>query len=404
MTMHNATAAASLAPSAVIERAQLAFAFETVKLATEKRNSLPILATARITGDGTSAIVTATDCDLEISVTIPGAVDSRLAMCLDVHKFADLLKKAPAADMVALSQPGAGSPAANGDPTFDGKATADFERVTYKLPAIHPCNWPPLQAPDASTSAHLDIPGAVARDSFAAVAGAISTEETRYYLNGVYMHRPDNGAGRASPLTLVATDGHRLYRQTVAAGDVLQNPDSFLPGVILPRKLVAILGKLWKGKACPESVAFTVAENRVAIEWGAVRIVAKTIDGTFPEYQRVIPSHNGNVARIGGAALTEGIKAVATISDEKGRAVRCTWDAGNVALSMQSPDAGSAHTDVACTYDGDGIEIGFNARYLIDLVAVAGESVSVAMGDAGSPALITGDRDGWTGVLMPVRV
>lgn len=388
MQIQNTIAAAR--PSAVIERAELAGAFAKLTTVVEKRPHLPILATARVVAHGEFARLSATDLDTEIHIDIPAAIDARFSLCLDAHKFADLLKKAPAADMVAFEAPEAD----------DEKMAADFERIRYSLPVLPSADFPDISQ-DMVAAKVFELDGRTFRDSLAAVEGAISTEETRFYLNGVFIHRPDWTADGSAQLVMVATDGHRLYRQTITAPEGTEG----MPGVILPRKLVGVLLKLWKGKAAPETVRLRVTGERIELTWQGVRIVARPIDGTFPDYTRVIPMHNDNVAEFSAAAMLEAIKGLAAISPERGRAVRIEAAEGEpLRLSMIDPENGTAETTLAAVYTGAPIEIGFRASQLAEILAEVGEPARAAMSDASGPVVITGDRPGWTGVLMPMRV
>jgi DNA polymerase-3 subunit beta len=400
MTYHNAAAILADPATAVVERAPLTKAFEIVNQAVENRNTLPILSNARLIGDGSSLFITGTDLDLELSVSIPAAADSRFALTLPAGRMRDLLKKATASDFVAFTMP-----------DDSNAATVDFERVKYRLAALPVADFPELRGPSPlefdgvtvdSSYRSFTMTGAAFWAAIDATMGAMSTEETRYYLNGIYMHVAHDGT-----LRFVATDGHRLYRQDMAA----PNGSADMLGIILPKKTVALLYKLMKGKACPDSIGIEVTSTKARFTWGDpgfyVSLQSKLIDGTFPDYERVIPAFNDKPATFDPESMLEAIRAVSLISSERGRAVRMEFDAGKCGLIVNNPDAGSASADITCQYDSERVEIGFNARYMVDAIPTAspdGGAVSITMADAGSPATITGSRDGWLGVLMPMRV
>lgn len=408
MTYHNAAAILADPATAVVERAPLTRAFEIVNNAVENRNTIPILSNARLQGDGSAIFITGTDLDLELTVTIPAAADSRFAVTLPAGKMRDLLKKATASDFVAFTMPEVEHKAATAhnpeQDVFSGPATIDFERVKYRLNALHPNDFPSFTGPtplnDPAYRA-FKMTGAAFWSALDSVMSAISTEETRYYLNGIYMHVAHDGA-----LRFVATDGHRLYRQDMAAPEGCDD----MAGVIIPRKTVTILHKLMKGKNCPDHVEIEATATRLRFTWGDpgfyVSLQSKVIDGTFPDYERVIPTGNDKPAAFDPESMLEAIRAVSLIDHERGRAVKLSVDSGKIGLDVRNPND-SAHAEIAADYSSEFIEIGFNAGYLTDAIATAspdGEAVTVTMADAGSPAIFTGSRDGWMAVLMPMRV
>jgi DNA polymerase-3 subunit beta len=396
--MHVSTISAASTVSAIIARADLAAAMPTILEAVEKRNTTPILGTVRITADGDGALLTGSNLDLEIRVRIPGAIDDRFGLCLDAHKLGELLKKAPTAEYVAIAQPEFPSPSftKEGHPiSRTMKADTDFERVTFGLPAEPVDDFPAGLGFNGSHS--FTMSGAELRDHIAAVAGGISTEETRYYLNGIYMHFRDYDG----VLTFVATDGHRLYRQDAGAPEGAEG----MPGIIIPKGTISTLLKLLKGKACPAEVRVDVSDSRVSFRFGAVEIRSKVIDGTFPDYQRVIPLHNDRIAMVDTAQLQDSLAGVLAISDQKGRAVKMVFGDDVVSLHVNDPDNGTARTDCpVASYEGDPMEIGFNGKYLGAILDLCGKSTTIALADSGSPTLFHGDRTGWMAVLMPLRV
>jgi DNA polymerase-3 subunit beta len=400
MTYHNAAAILADPATAVVERAPLTQAFEIVNNAVESRNTIPILSNARLQGDGSAIFITGTDLDLELTVAIPAAADSRFALTLPAGRMRDLLKKATASDFVAFTA------------NDDGVATIDFERVKYRLQSLPMKDFPNLRGPSPlqrdlvtvdSTYRSFKMSGAAFWQAIDATMGAMSTKETRYYLNGIYMHVAHDGG-----LRFVATDGHRLYRQDMAAPD----GSADMPGVILPRKSVALLYKLMKGKACPETVGIDVTSTKARFTWGDhgfhITLQTKLVDGTFPDYQRVIPSSHDHSAKFEPESMLEAIRAVSLISSERGRAVKMTMVAGKITLDVNNPEAGSAQADVAATWDGAaGFAVGYNAAYLVDVVSTAsadGAEVTWQGTEAGNPAIFTGSREGWMAVLMPMRV
>lgn len=381
--------------NALIERQHLASAFEIVTTVIESRNHIPVLDNARVTARGNLATITATDLDVEIAVTVPAAIDAGFDVTIPAKKMKELLKGAPKADYVAFEN-------------ADDIVAADFEKVRYRLHAIAATDFPTLKGPE--NGAYFMMRGADIANGLDAVSGAISTEETRYYLNGIFFERHDTGDGHE--LRMVATDGHRLYMQKLELPGVIGQWPSmgYQQGVIIPRKVVALLSKLMRGKKCPDFINITVASEVsrfvFSYEFGEVTITAKNIDGTFPDYQRVIPSwSNFPAARFDSEGLAEGIKAVSLISSEKGRAFKLSVDGNGAQLVVNNPDMGSAVANVPCQWESEPTEIGFNARYMLDALDVAGDGdVSIYLQDPGAPGVVIGKREGWLAVVMPMRV
>lgn len=381
--------------NAVIERQHLAAAFEIVSTVIESRNHIPVLDNARVTASGNLATITATDLDIEIAVTLPAAIDAGFDVTIPAKKMKELLKGAPKADYVAFENDG-------------DVVAADFKKVRYRLKAISASDFPTLRGP--ADGAYFIMRGADIVNGIDAVAGAISTEETRYYLNGIFFERHDGHDGQE--LRMVATDGHRLYMQKLELPGVIGKWPSmgYQQGVIIPRKVVGLLSKLMRGKNRPDCIAITVADNAsrfvFSYEFGEVTITAKNIDGTFPDYQRVIPRwSNFPAARFDSEGLAEGIKAVSLISSEKVRAFKLSVDGNGAQLVVNNPDTGSAVANTPCQWESEPTEIGFNARYILDALDVAGNGdVSIYLQDPGAPGVVIGKREGWLAVVMPMRV
>lgn len=388
MTTLNTAVSATAAASAIAARADMTAAMDIVTEAIERRPHAPVLENVRLIGEaGEFLFLTGTDLDCEITARIPAASDASFAATIPAYTLRDFLKKAPKSDHVALSTP------------EENFVTADFERVRYRLQSLPVSDFPVMDT--AFGNHRFTMTGADFHMALDRVKGAISTEETRYYLNGVFMHASESG------LHFVATDGHRLYKQDVTAPDGSEG----IPAVIIPRAAIGTLHKLTKGKKCPDAVEVEVTESKIRFGFTtpdgiAVTVTSKLVDGTFPDYQRVIPTGNDKVASFAVNDLAEAIKGVSLISSERGRACRFEFDAGNCALAVENPDKGKASADVACDYESDPLVIAFNYAYLLDALSIFGERVYFAFSDAGCPAIINApaDLEGFTAVLMPMRV
>jgi DNA polymerase-3 subunit beta len=227
---------------------------------------------------------------------------------------------------------------------------------------------------------------------------AISTEETRYYLNGIYVHAA--GTNKTQTLRAVATDGHRLAQTEIE----LPEGATGLPGIIVPRKTVGEVQRLIEDTEAEIKVELSQGKIRLTI--GNVVLTSKLIDGTFPDYGRVIPQNNDKELVVDKADFASAVDRVSTISSERGRAVKLALSSGKLVLSVTNPDSGSATEEIEVEYASDPLDIGFNSRYLLDIAAqIEGEVAVLRLADPGSPTLIQ-DRDNKTAlyVLMPMRV
>lgn len=427
-----------LPASAVVDRAALTKAFDIVKSVVETRSTIPILSNAMLHASGDSIVVTATDLDMEIRVTVPASIDKDFRVTAPAHALQSFLKKATACDLVAFTTaPGPMLERKVAVSDLSGKTetelyteagtlTVEFDAVKYRLNAL-PCADFPIWNP-GEFSHRFTMPGKVLWDMIDGTSGAMSTEETRYYLNGIYAHVIEGNpvwsdvsnsyvaSNQPGQFVLVATDGHRLYRQTVEAQDGALG----MPGAILPRKLVELVLKLTKGKACPAEFDIAVSATAFRVAYGNVEILSKLVDGTFPDYQRVIPSNDGIAMTFDRDAMAEAVRSVSLISSERGRAVKFIVARDGCKLVVMNPDSGSAVSTIACGWDADEFEIGVNGRYLDAVLADIGDGqVTMTFGldyrqedlpesergaDAGSPIRLIGPREGWDGVLMPMRV
>jgi DNA polymerase-3 subunit beta len=226
---------------------------------------------------------------------------------------------------------------------------------------------------------------------------AMSTEETRYYLNGIYLHAADNDG--VAVLRAVATDGHRLARFEMP----LPEGASGMPGIIVPRKTVGELRKLIEEAG--DAIQVSLSESKIRFAFDHIVLTSKLIDGTFPDYQRVIPKNNDKIVEVNPKIFSRAIDRVSTISDGKSRAVKTSLNGKTMTLSANSPEAGSATEDLEVN-GNDNMEIGFNARYLLDITQqIEGDGCRLTLADAASPTIIqdSGDASALY-VLMPLRV
>ncbi len=368
---------------ATIERATLLKSLSHVQSVVERRNTIPILSNVLLeaSADGTIRLM-ATDLDLQIVESVEAAVDQAGATTVSAHTLFDIARKLPEGSQVELA-------------AADGKMQINAGRARFNLSTLPRDDFPVIAEGELPTK--FELPAATLRQIIDKTRFAISTEETRYYLNGIFLHVSDE----AQPvLKAAATDGHRLARVTVPRPDGAEG----MPDVIVPRKCVAELRKLLD--EVDGSVEVTLSPTKIRFGLGSAVLTSKLIDGTFPDYSRVIPTGNDKMLKIDPRSFEEGVDRVATIATEKTRAVKMALERDKITLSVTSPENGTAAEEVSGDYASEGFEIGFNARYLLDILGqIEGDIVEVHLADAAAPTLIReNDKSPALYVLMPMRV
>jgi DNA polymerase III subunit beta len=368
-----------------LERAALLKALGHVHRVVERRNTIPILANVLLQARDQALTLKATDLDIEITESVGADVAQAGGTTLPAHVLYDIIRKLPDGAKVSLET--------SGD---SGQLVLRAGRSRFMLQSLSESDFPDLNAGDLSH--HFSLPASQLKKLIEKTQFAISTEETRYYLNGIYLHALEVGGHMM--LRAVATDGHRLARVEIPA----PAGASGMPGIIVPRKTVAELQKLVEdGEA---EVRIDMSTAKIRCTFGAVVVTSKLIDGTFPDYARVIPGANDKRLVVERAAFEAAVDRVSTISSERGRAVKLALADGKMTLSVNNPDSGSAVEELEVDYESAPIDIGFNARYLLDIAAqLDSDTALLKFNDPGSPTLIQ-DRDGASTlyVLMPMRV
>jgi DNA polymerase-3 subunit beta len=369
----------------ILERSNLLKSLNHVHRVVERRNTIPILSNVLLSAEGASLEMKATDLDLEVTEATPAKVERGGATTVPAHLLYDIVRKLADGAEVMLKT------------DEDGNAmTVTSGRSSFRLQCLPQSDFPELSAGSFSHIFRLDsvaLKGLIEKTQF-----AISTEETRYYLNGIFLHTHE--AGGKLKLRSVATDGHRLARAEIDAPAGSEG----MPGIIIPRKTVSELQKLVDDPDI--AVTTELSETKIRFTIGSVILTSKLIDGTFPDYQRVIPTGNDKKLIIDRQSFAAAVDRVSTISSERGRAVKMSINDGQVTLAVNNPDSGSATEELAADYSSDPIEIGFNAKYLLDVAAqLTGSEAKFMLADAGSPTLIHDMADETAlYVLMPMRV
>ena len=368
-----------------IERAALLKAVGQAQSVVERRNTIPILANVLIEADANGVSFRATDLDIEVLDRAPAHVDKPGATTVPAVTLHEIVRKLPDGALVQLSDDGA-----------SGRVTVQAGRSTFTLATLPKEDFPVMAS--SEYAANFSAPAAVLRRLFDKSKFAISTEETRYYLNGVYMHVAQGESGPV--LRCVATDGHRLARIDAPLPEGAQG----MPGVIVPRKTVGELRKLLDDDEA--QIAVSVSETKVRFATPGVTLTSKVIDGTFPDYSRVIPTNNARRMEVDAAEFAKAVDRVATVSSERSRAVKMQLDEDRLILSVNAPDSGAAEEELAVAYGDERLEIGFNAKYLLEIASqVDRENAVFLFNSSADPTLMReGNDTSAVYVVMPMRV
>lgn len=384
---------ASKAGHIEVQAGKLAKAMQQIDKVVERKNTLPILYMVRIDAKRDAITLTATDLDIWVSDRIEHDCHASeiqpFSLCVSSRKLFEAVNALPVEATVSLTTDGG---------RLRVEAHSLFGPVSYRFPTLPVADFP--SGPTIQAVSEFEISAFALASGFDAVRHAISTEETRYYLNGIFWHVKDLS------LVMAATDGHRLARHSMALPDGAET----LPDSIIARKSVSLIGSIidqLPTKQMDElDISVAVATNRISLTIGSFDVTAKLIDGTFPDYTRVIPTANDRLAVVKPAFLAGAVRQVMLIASEKTRAVKCVFESGKVSLSCVSPDNGEASAQLPCDYTGEDMTIGFNSTYLLAILdRMAGEECRLKLADPAAPTLFVNYEGASTDyVLMPMLV
>jgi DNA polymerase-3 subunit beta len=364
----------------VVPKTQLLRELQFFQGIVERKNTIPILANVLIEAKGNEMRMLATDLEVALRSRCEASVAKGGSLTLPAKKLYEIVKALPETD-VRIEEDRTGV-----------KVAAD--RFDSRMQTLPREDFPTL--PDASGKARAALPRAALKEMVAKTQFAITGEDTRYFLNGAkFVLRPDS-------LTLVATDGHRLalveVAHTVGVSEEV--------GVILPKKTLLELGKLLvEGDG---DVLFEPGENHLFFDVGGRMLISRMIDGQFPAYERVIPKNNDKQIDFERERLTNAVKRVALLSNERSRAVKLEIHKGKVEVTSSSSEFGEAREELPVDYAGDALTISFNAQYVLDFLnVVETDGVQLSLKDEVSQAVMTpvgAQGYSYTYVIMPMRI
>lgn len=387
-----AEAAPTEAPAAdapialVVEHAALQKALGHVQSVVERRNTVAILSNVLLRAKGETLSLTATDMDVSITEHIAATIEQEGITTIPAHTLYEIVRKLPDGSQITLKHDDAGN-----------NILLEAGSSNFSLPCLPSAEFPFLDEGELPCS--FSLPTAEAISLLEKARFAMSTEETRYYLNGIYFHAIKGENEQL--LRSVATDGHRLARIETAIPQGAEN----MPGVIIPRKTVTELRKLLEDDT--ETLHISLSATKIRFVYGSITFLSKLIDGTFPDYSRVIPTENDKIMEVNCKALIKAVDRVSTITSEKARSIKLVVSSGKIELSATNDESnGSAREELEANYAATPINTGFNSRYLMEMLSECeGETVQFLFSDDGAPAIVrdTGSP-GSLYVIMPMRI
>ena len=363
-----------------IDQALLLKALAHTQSIVERRQTIPVLSNVLIETNKKGISLKATDNEIEIAEIVPAEVEEEGAITIPAHKLYDIVRRLPDGSQLSLSA---------SDTT--GQVTLACGRSRFALASLPADGFPTMAKEEAPFSFQLtpaDLADMIGKTGF-----AVSVEETRYNLNGIYLHQKENN------LVAVATDGHRL---ALTKRDLPEGAKG-MPGVIIPRKTIGELTKLLSENT--EKVEISLSANQIRFKLNKVELSSRLIDGTYPEYEKVIPIKNDKKMVADTKALSQVVERVSVVS-EKSRGIKLAIQPNLLQVTAAAADEGSAEDELDITYDGAATDIGFNFRYLLDILAqIKGEKAHMLFEDSVSPVILQDTKDNDTlYVLMPMRV
>ena len=370
-----------------IDRSALLTALQHVHSVVERRNTIPILSNVLIEAKEDGVYLTATDMDIAVIEKInleKSEVMQLGTITTSAQMLYDIVRKLPENVKVELLS--------EKNDRLGIKASSS----SFALNCLPAEDFPSISQEEFKFTFSLgtnDLIRLIDKTSF-----AMSLEETRYYLNGIYLHAVKDAEGEK--LRTVSTDGHRLSRVDMNIPEGANE----IPGVIVPRKTIMEIRKLLEDHS--DTINLSLSDNKIKLSFSNVILTSKLLDGTFPDYSRVIPEQNDKTVTISNQLLSEAVDRVSTVSTDKTRAIKVNISKGNLIISATNPDKGSASEILDVIYDGEEVEIGFNSKYVLDVARqIKGNEIIIKLSDSVSPTLVYDKDDkGVLFVLMPMRV
>ncbi|PLX97695.1 MAG: DNA polymerase III subunit beta [Desulfuromonas sp.] len=351
----------------------------------EKRNTIPILSNVLVEADKEGLFITATDLEVGMRAKYPASIKSPGKITVSAKKIFEIIKELPEKEII-----------------FKAKDNCWIEiscgKSVFNIVGLSSDEFPHFPQPDETKM--IPISGQLLGQMIEKTYFSVSTDETKYNLNGIYFKTIEEDQKKY--LLLVATDGHRLAldKRAVDTPEI----EELINGVVFPRKGIIELKKITEETEADIKLGFM--DNSAVVIKDDTIVVMRLVDGDFPDYNRVIPQNNEEIISIPRDNFLHALKRMAILSSEKSKGVKIDLKHGTLEISSSNPEIGDAHEELEIDYKSDEMSIGFNARYMIDILQVLDEEkIKLAVKDNLSPGLITPDGDdGFLAVVMPMRL
>ena len=354
----------------------------------EVRHTLPILSNIILEAKDDKLILSSTNLDIYCSDKIKAEVIKSSEVSVSAVTFFEIIKRLPSgSEVLMIMEEG------------ENEIRLTCGRSKFNLSTLKTDDFPIISDSDLSTNFVLsadELIRIIDKTKF-----AVSNEETRYYLNGIFLHKAERNSIQF--LRAVATDGHRLAQYDIPLPQGAED----ITGIIIPKKTIYELRKVLDDANGDVSVSLN--ENKIKFSFNDLKVVSKVIDGTFPDYTKVIPQKNDKNFKTNNSDLKNAIdrvSAVAANEESKSKAIKFCIENNSLSLSVESQSKGSANEMIDVNYSGDKVDIGFNSKYIIDICnEVDGDEISISLSDSISPAIILDKTDeNLFFVLMPMRI
>ncbi len=354
----------------------------------EVRHTLPILSNIILEAKDDKLILSSTNLDIYCSDKIKAEVLKSGEVSVSAATFFEIIKRLPTgSEVLMIMEEG------------ENEIRLTCGRSKFNLSTLKTDDFPIISDNDLSTNFVLsadELIRIIDKTKF-----AVSNEETRYYLNGIFLHKAERNSIQF--LRAVATDGHRLAQYDIPLPQGAED----ITGIIIPKKTIYELRKVLDDANGDVSVSLN--ENKIKFSFNDLKVVSKVIDGTFPDYTKVIPQKNDKNFKTNNSDLKNAIdrvSAVAANEESKSKAIKFCIENNSLSLSVESQSKGSANEMIDVNYSGDKVDIGFNSKYIIDICnEVDGDEISISLSDSISPAIILDKTDeNLFFVLMPMRI
>jgi DNA polymerase-3 subunit beta len=368
-----------------VNKSTLTKILSNVQGAVERKNTIPILLNVKIEARAGKLNFTTTDMDIVItSTTSEVTIQDEGITTIPAQLLYDIVRKIPDGTDISITL------------QEDGNlAIIKYGRSNFSLPCLDPVEFPTLS--EGEMTHNFTINGKDLAKIIDNTRFAISNDETRYYLNGLFLHVTKNDEDQFE-LRGVATDGHRLALSSCTGPNLTEE----IPGIIIPKKTVNEIRRVSEGE---NDMKVSLSKTKIKIESGDSIVISKLIDGQFPQYNQVIPQNNEKVINIDKKTIFDAVDRVATVANDKHRTIKLTLDSGKILLQVSSSDGGFADEEVAVDFEGEKIEAGFNSRYLLEIINQVGcASIDMKFNDNFSPVIVNSAKLNGLYVIMPVRV